>query len=452
MPSASRRAIGECRHRGMSRRSFAASRLLKTGPAGLFALFLIFSGCSTPGPEFTVWVGGAPQEVDYWERLVREFERESGVASRLVRQPTDSDQRRQGLVVSLESRQPDPDVFFMDVVWLGQFVLSGWLEPLSPFLQRDGVSVDPFFDGIIRLVDRYGETLFALPVYIDAGLLYYRMDLLSRHGIENPPETWEELRKAAEMIQAEERRANPQFNGFVWPGAQYEGLVCTFLEFASSNRGGITSRPSIEVDTPQNVQALGFMRDLIHQYQISPPHTFTEMKEEEVRRAFQQGEALFERNWPYAWQLHQDEASPVRGKVGIAPLPHFAGGHSAAALGGWHIGISRHTDAAESAWRFVRYVTSFETQKALALELGWNPGRRDVYGDPEVVRRLPHLERLREVFEHAVARPRLPYYTLVSEVIQRHVNSCLAGNAEPEQALHDMQRDIDDISRYYQQR
>ena len=418
--------------------------------SSILILFLVtFEACAVQEKEFIVWIGGAPQEVDYLEKLVEEFENKTGMTVGIVRQPTDSDQRRQGLVISLESHQPDPDVFLMDVVWIGQFALSGWLEPLDAHMHTDNFSVGPFFRGIVEQADTYHDSLYALPVYVDGGLLYYRTDLLRQYGFANPPDTWDDLRKEAEQIQEDQRHSRPDFNGFVWQGAQYEGLVCTFLEFASSNNGGILAHDSVNLATPQNVKALRFMYDLIHKYHVSPENTYTEMKEEEVRHAFQRGNALFERNWPYAWKLHQEDNSPVKGKVGIAPLPHFENGKSASTLGGWHIGISRFSDKKEAAWRFVRYVEGYEVQKKLALHLGWNPGRRDVYADPEVLKSLPYLKQLEDVFHHAVARPNVPYYSQISDIMQRYLNKCLAGKESPEVVLRSMQQEIHEVTGLY---
>jgi multiple sugar transport system substrate-binding protein len=337
----------------------------------------------------------------------------------------------------------------MDVVWIGQFALSNWLEPLNAHVGDSGFLIKPFFKKIIDQVDTYHDSLYALPVYVDGGLLYYRTDLLKKYGIVNPPDTWDQLRVDAVKVQSGQRQSNPDFNGFVWQGAQYEGLVCTFLEFAASNNGGILSHDTINLATEENVRALQFMHDLIQKYQVSPPNTFTEMKEEEVRRAFQRGNALFERNWPYAWRLHEGDGSPVKGEVGIAPLPHFEGGQPASTLGGWHIGISRFSDRKQTAWEFVKFVASYDTQKKLALNLGWNPGRKDVYADTGVLKALPYLEQLREVFDHAVARPNVPYYAQVSDIMQRYLNDCLAGKASPREALASMQEEIERISKIY---
>lgn len=412
-------------------------------------LFLLSFGCSPDTPELTFWIGGAPQEVSYLEQLVHEFESRSGQTVRVVRQPTDSDQRRQGLVISLQSQQPDPDVFLMDVVWIGQFVRSNWLEPLDTHMRSSRFSLQPFFPRVIDLVDRYDEQIFALPLYVDGGLLYYRMDLLNRYGYDHPPQTWDQLLQCARYIQREEREDNPNFHGFVWQGAQYEGLVCTFLEFTSSHGGGIMEKGQISLNRTPNVEALEFMQTLIHQHAVSPPNTFTEMKEEEVRLVFQRGNALFERNWPYAWKLHESQNSPMKGKVGIGPLPRFKGYQPASALGGWHAGISKHSDQKGAAWELVEFLSSYETQKKLALNLGWNPGRTDIYKDPLVLEQLPHLDRLQDVFQYAVARPNLPYYNQISEVLQRHVNSTLAGKSDAENALMRMQEEIAQLTKIY---
>ncbi len=401
---------------------------------------LVFCTGSPPN-GLTLAVGGAPAEIDFWQALTDTFTSRTGIEVDLMRQPTDTDQRRQSLVTSLRSRKPKPDVFLMDVAWIAQFAASKWLHPLDRLMV--GAEYDTiFFDTIVGQVDKYDNSLVALPVYIDGGMLYYRKDLLAQNNL-SVPGTWDELVSICKQIMPIQRKHNPQFYGFVWQGAQYEGLVCTFLEFAGSNGGGIEiTDDSIRIDTDANHEALTMMKDFIHQQSISPPNTYTEMKEEEVRTFFQNENALFERNWPYAWKLHNQESSPVAGKVGIAPLPHFPDGNSVATLGGWHIGISPYSRLKQQAWQFVAFVTSFEIQKRLALELGWNPGRKDVYKDSEVLEKMPHFEQLQKAFSHAVARPNVPYYSYLSRILQRHVNAVLAGNTPVGKALDQAQKEM----------
>lgn len=403
----------------------------------LLCLILVLPACESSEPSSLRFsAGGAPGEITFWETLIRRFETQSGIAVTLVRQPTDTDQRRQGLVVPLLARQSDPDIFLIDVAWLGQFAASNWLEPLDERVKREQYPLDAFFDSVLGTADRYRGTLVALPVYVDGGLLYYRRDLLDRFGFSGPPETWEELRQMSLLVQKEMRGEDPGFYGYVWQGAQYEGLVCNYLEVAAAAGGGFSSGDGASgLASEPNIRALNFLRDTLHGSRISPPNTFSEMREEETRLYFQSGHALFERNWPYAWTLHESPDSVVRGKIGLAPLPRFEGGQPASALGGWHAGISRFSDRKEEAWQFLKFILSPEIQKELALEIGWNPARKTVYEDLEVLRRLPHLKRLKAVFENAVARPGYPFYTQWSAVVQRHLNAALASEENSRTAL-----------------
>ena len=418
----------------------------------LFSLILIILpglSCVSREKDFTIWIGGSPEEVNYWAKLINKFNTQTGYNLQLVRQPTYTDQRRQSLAISLEAGQPDPDLFLMDVVWLDQFIESDWLQPLDDYVNTSRFSTGVFFQNILNTVDRNNGRLYALPVFMDVGLLYYRTDLLKQNGFNSPPATWKELVNESEKIQKEQRIKDKAFSGFVWQGAQYEGLVCDFLEFIASNGGGIMHNGKIRLDTKANITALQFMQDLIHKYKISPSNTYTEMKEEEARRAFQRGDALFERNWTYAWKLHQSGSSAVKGKVGVTLLPHFDHHQSVSALGGWHIGISRFSDEKEKAWKFIQFVTSYNIQKDLVLNVGWNPGRRDVYKDSVVLKQIPQIKIFLDAFDHAVARPELPYYSQVSDIIQRYINNCLADKIKPAAALREVQTEINKLTKIY---
>jgi len=412
----------------------------------LFPIVFLFVGCFEKRSELVFSVGGAPNEIEFWETLLKDFSDRTGIKVSILRQPTDSDLRRQSLVVPLKAQKKDPDVFLMDIAWIAQFATSDWLCDLNPFVDKDSFNLDVFWPNILNLADKFNGKLVALPVYVDAGLLYYRTDLLDKYGFKNPPKTWDELVDYSLKIQNEMRKTNPSFFGFVWQGAQYEGLICNFLEFAGSNNGGIEiNNSSVKIDTNENRKALQFMADLIHKYKISPPNTFTEMKEEEVRTFFQQGNALFERNWPYAWGLHNQDDSLVKGKVKITSLPHFKNGKSVSTLGGWHIGISKYSDKKEDAWEFVKYVVSKDVQKTLSIKLGWNPARMDVYRDKEVLSVHPHFAELEKIFINARPRPNVPYYTQVSELMQKSINAVISGKKDANTAISDLEKDIREL-------
>ena len=402
----------------------------------IFILFFLLSGCRSSETKKVVFsVGGAPNEIEAWEDLLRDFKGISGIPVELRRQPADTDRQRQSLLISLKAGLADPDVFLMDVSWLALFAWSRWLDPLP------GFDVSPFFAEVVRKVDTFEDRLLSLPVYMDGGLLFYRRDLLERFGL-HPPQTLAELLSSSLKVQEEMRAENPGFFGFVWQGAQYEGLICNFLEFAGKQGGFVLHEGKIILDLPANRKALRFMRDLIWKEKISPPSTFTEMREEQTRLFFQRGDALYERNWPYAWSLHRSPDSKVRRKIGLAPFPGLSRGDSVSTLGGWHIGVSRFSDCKREARDFLKYVVSERGQKKMVLRLGWNPGRQDLYRDPEVLERMPQLQALQPIFQQTRPRPVVPYYPQMSEIAQRRIHGVIAGQDSPEEALREADKEI----------
>jgi len=409
----------------------------RTLPVLLLAGALLLAGCAGEPRRLTFMTGGAPHEFAFWQELCAAFEAETGIHVEMIRSTSRTGQRKQQIQVGLRGRRPDPDLFTMDIAWIGQLASSEWLEPLN----RHGIDASACFSNVVAMADRHAGDLVGVPLWVDAGLLYYRTDLLRKYGYDGPPETWAELTQMARTVQAGERPGNPAFWGYVWQGAQYEGLVCNALEFFASAGGGFfdeAGRPIL--DNAANVRALQAMVDLIHADKISPPNVFTDMQEEEARLMFQNGDALFERNWPYALQLHGAEGSPVRNRFDVAVLPHFAGHASAATLGGWHIGMSRFADRKADAAAFIRYLVSYDVQKRLALEQSHNPGRVDVYEDP-AVRDTP-IGRLKPMFFSAVPRPTAPYYPQVSTILQKHLNAALGARTPPAAALRAAQREV----------
>ena len=409
-------------------------------------LWYLLVGCSGGEREkLTFAVGGAPNELVYWEKVIGAFERQRKIQVEMLRKPSNTEHQRQSLIISLKAGMSDPDVFLMDVAWVGLFAAAGWLEPLGEDLDRTS-----FFQGVIQSVDTMDGKLIALPVYMDGGVLYYRKDLLQQAGFDGPPKTWGELLSSAIRVQEQVRTVNPNFYGFLWTGAQYEGLITVFMEFAGTEGGFIRDGAGVRLTSPENQAALSFMRDLIWKYKISPPNTYTSMREEEVRTYFQEGNGLYERNWPYAWSLHQAKNSKVRGKTGVAPVPGPRETTSASTLGGFHIGVSAFSDTKGAAKEFVRFVTSFGCQKEMALTLGWNPGRQDLYKEKEVLRKADHLRELMVVFQRARPRPLVPYYSQISAIAQKHINAVLADKISAQKGLADADREIEALLSRYQ--
>ena len=341
-------------------------------------------------------------------------------------------------------RESGVDVMQLDVIWPGEF--ADFMLDLTPYVGDEVLA--RYFPTMIENNTVDGK-LVALPWFTDAGLLYYRTDLLDKYGFGGPPETWDELEEMARTIQEGERAAgNESFWGFVWQGNAYEGLTVDALEWIASSGGGTIVSPEgvITVNNPQAQAMLERAAGWVDTISLPGVLSFAE---EEARNFWQAGNAAFMRNWPYAYSLASAPGSPVAGRFDVAPLPAGEGGQSAAGLGGWGLGVTAYSEHPEVAADVVAYLTSAEVQKLRATQGSFAPTVPELYDDPEVANTIPFVNELREVVENAVARPSAataPNYTDVSEAFYEAVHSVLTGDTTAEEALAILEADLEEIT------
>lgn len=341
--------------------------------------------------------------------------------------PSASTEVHQALVQQLVRRSGTPDVFTQDVVWIAEMAGAGWALPLDQYFPEE-VRKD-YFPGTIAACT-YRNKLTALPWFVDSGMLFYRKDLLDAAGAK-VPESWDDLSKTAEMLQ---KSGQARF-GYLWQGKQAEVLVCDAVEVITSNNGSLLSADGKSglLNSGNSVAAVQFLYDSINRTKISPSDVLS-WDEEPSRAPFTAGNAAFLRNWSYVYALSQDpKGSSVVGKVGVAPLPHFAGGRSAACLGGYQYGVNASTRNREAAIDFLTWMSSAATQLKFALQLGIAPTRPALYDDAELGKEQPFMRQLRDVFTGATPRPVTPKYAQVTLAIQSGISRALvSGNIKTE--------------------
>jgi len=359
-------------------------------------------------------------EVPYWKDLIiKDFEKENpGIRIQIIEAPNATD-LTENLYTSAFILGDSPyDLVYMDVIWTAKFAAAGWLLDLSDRVTDKDLKV--FLDKDVE-AGRYKRKLYRIPLRSDVGMLYYRKDLLQQAGVK-PPETFEELVNVSQELQKKKAATW----GYVWQGAQYEGLPAMFVEILKGF-GGFWINPDtneVGLDKPEAIKAVEFLRNAIAQG-ISPPGVTT-YREEDTRRLFVSGQTAFLRNWPYVWSSANEDASKIKGKVGIKPMVHIPGETGGACLGGWGMGISKTSKHPEEAWKAIQYFTSKEAQQRFTLETGNISSRRDLFADPQIVAKYPHYRQLQKVVESAVLRPSISQYAQASDILQRYLNATLS--------------------------
>jgi trehalose/maltose transport system substrate-binding protein len=349
--------------------------------------------------------------------------------------PNASDVAHQYFLTALEGGAGHFDVFVVDLIWTPEFARAGWIADLSPAFPSEVIRRD-FLPGLADSAVIDGKT-FAVPWYVDVGLLYYRRDL-----VQAAPRSYEEL----EQFTVQALRANPHLQGYLWQGRQYEGLVCNVLEAIWGHGGSVWSDRRLRLETPEGRAALGYLRSLLTK-RISPA-SVQSAAEEDSRRAFQNGGALFMRNWPYAWGEVQRQDSAIRDKVGVTSLPTVSGEPGHGTLGGWHVALNARSPERNrpAAIQLIEHLTSAESNLSIALAYGRNPPRRATYLDPRLAKAAPSIPALLPILQTARSRPATPYYNLLSDVLQSEFSGAIAGIRAPEAALRNAQSQVDRIT------
>lgn len=407
------------------------------------SLGALLSVCSRP-PEkqspptplvVLLWMLGDSYKVD--QRLARQFTEKTGIPVRLLPgSESVSDRLSQELGI-LERSSSAVDVFQIDTIWPA--IVEKHMVDLSGAF---GGSLDDQLPDVVKNAT-IGGRLIAAPFFVDYGMLYYRSDLIRKYGFSHPPRTWDELETQSKTIQAGERNhGHPDFWGYIWQGADNEGLTCNALEWQYSQGGGNFIKPDHTVNVENRASIAAFRRAARWVGTISPPGV-TSYMEEDSRNLWQAGKAAFLRNWSYVYPLATN-APDLAGRFRVAPLPSGVNSHSSA-LGGWYLGVSKYSHRQAAAIAFVKFMTGREAQRQRAIEAAFLPSIASLYSDPDVLRANSFLAALSDMPDHIVSRPASiagSHYDALSRAYAGGVHGILTGATSAEKGVAQMSADL----------
>jgi multiple sugar transport system substrate-binding protein len=425
----------------LSRRDF-----LRLGGAGLAGTMLLGAsacgGGESQGNVILDYWEGIPEETQY--KLVKKFNKQNkGEFQITIREmPSDYGEYFDKLKTEFQAGGGEADIIAGDTVWTAEFAANGWIADVSerfPESERNR-----FVDGAVQSLTYEGK-VYGVPHTLDAGILYYRKDLLEKSGFSEAPTTWEELKEMARKV----IRDQGTRYGFVFQGAEYEGGVCNGLEFIWTHGGEMldpNDASKVIVDSPESVEALTTERSMVSDG-VSP-QTVASYDESATDTTFVlRGDAVFCRNWPYMYTLGANPNSKVKTEqMGVSPLP--VGDEqrkSASCLGGDVMVISASSELKEEAWEFVQFFNSEENQKSWALKMGDLPTRKALFDDREVLEALPMVTKAKEALLNVRPRPVSGHYSKISSAMALQFNNVLRGTISPEEAVETLQSKLQQI-------
>ncbi|TDE36930.1 ABC transporter substrate-binding protein [Actinomadura sp. 6K520] len=350
---------------------------------------------------------------------------------RVIELPDEPNDQRQQMIQNATTRSDAYSVLNLDVVWTAEFAANRWLVELP----KDKIDLSAILPATIK-TGQYRDRLYAVPSTSDAGMLYYRKDLLDKAGISDPPKTYQEMWDACDKV-----RKLPEGEGtdcYFTEVNKTESMTISAVEAITAAGGSIIGpdgKPTL--NTPQARQGVEFLVDA---KKTRMPKEAVTLDTEGGRRYFQSGKLVFQRQWPYQYALanEDDGSSEVAGRFAVAPLPG-PDGPGVANLGGHNLAISAFAPNKATSLDFVNYLTGADAQRANLLATSQAPTIAALYDDPEMVQKFPYLPVLKKAIETAEPRPVAVKYGDVTAAIQGEMYDAVTGKKSAEQALNDLQ-------------
>ncbi|MEO7244964.1 MAG: ABC transporter substrate-binding protein [Rubrivivax sp.] len=392
-----------------------------------------------------VFSGGQNQRPDLVRKLLDQYQAshptvkvdiETGGAT--------SELQRQYLSTVLNAKDSAIDIFMIDVVNPAQYYSSGWIEPLDAYLGADAASIMKPYLPVYASANVVDGKVAALPAFADSMFMYYRKDLLTKHGVAEPG-TWDELAAASKKILAAEGNASLQ--GLSIQGAPIEGAVCTFLlPYWGQGKEFNDAAGKMTLDKAAATKGLQTWLGLVDQGVMKK--NIAEVKTGDTVNEFKAGQVVFAINWGFAWDRFQgDKDSTVQGKVGVMPLPAMAGGKSATCIGGWQWAVSAFSKSKAESAKLVRFLSSPEASKFLAIEGSLMPVYAATYTDADVVKAVPWFKDAAAVVVAGKSRPKSERYGEVSDVIRTTTSAVLARTKTPAEGVDEIENRLKRVMR-----
>jgi trehalose/maltose transport system substrate-binding protein len=396
-------------------------------------------GSSSKGPPTLNWyVFNEPS--GSFSGAADKCSKESGGKYKIVVQPlpTDADQQRELIVRRLAANDSSVDIVGMDVIWTAEFAEAGWIKPWTGQNEQKAIQGD--LPGPVATA-KYKGKLYAAPFTSNTQILFYRKD-----RVPSPPKTWDEM-----IAQAKKIGPNGKIQA---QGARYEGLTVWFNSLVASGGGQIVTNNGNTVALgPPAVKAASIIKTIASDPVIADP-ALENNKEDDARLNFEKGGSSFEINYTFAWASANDAVSKApdaaakkaaedfRSKIGFARWPSVnPGTPSHVTLGGINLGVGsfgKHRDLAFAAATCLRQPVN---QIPASLKGGLLPTTASLYNNPDLKKAFPFTGILKAEIADGVARPVTPFYSDISQAIQRSLHP--ERDINPSSTINDMKSKLD---------
>jgi len=352
-----------------------------------------------------------------------------------------TNERKEILARALRSKSNQIDLFTVDVIWVPRF--ARWCQPLDNYFTIN--ERNQLIDHVLNSC-YYHDSFYAIPLYTDISLMYYRSDIINQ--LPGASEIEKKIQRSLTWQEFIELHKKLQIHGYTYPfyifsADHFEGLTCSFFECVADIKNEVFFEDSVNLHFPKVKKSLQLLIDLVQKYQMSPPEVLN-LDEYQGYQYALSNNAVFIRGWPgflNQYDTTMDESEKMK-NIKTAPLPHFSETSPSYVYGGWNFMISKYSSKKKEALTFIRFALQEENQKLLFKEGGYIPINNTVYKDSTFIHKYKELNDYRQLLKHGIHRPYLVNYTRISDILSYYIHTAIKNNLPVQKIIDDMEYSI----------
>jgi len=404
----------------------------------------MLAGCGGPGGSgraggtgepvnLSLFTWTRPGELAINQELCAEFEAQHpGIRVEIINEPGD---RAMDKLQTMVAAGNPPDVMSIHGAYFVPLAANGALLDLDPLIAEDAeFDLEDFYPELVELC-RYGGGLYSLPRYTSVYVLFYNKDLFDRAGIGYPDDTWtwDDYLAAARKLTV--RSGDPQERRF---GCVIDFWGARIYPWVWAAGGQILDEAGKRclLDQAEAQEALQFLVDLRHKWNVCPPTTMAERRQNIAM--FTNGQVgMFQTG---AWDIQQmQEARALRWD--IAPLPKRK--QHATLLGMENYAIASGTEHPQEAWELFKFLLGRKAQETMGREMEKQPSRQSVANGPYLAQDVGYSRRaFVDALEYAEQAPNIAEWDRVSHFIQEQLDLIWIGRTSVEEGTRKAARQV----------
>lgn len=307
----------------------------------------------------------------YWQGVIQDFEKENPdiQVNLFIFKWAEGQQKIQEMI---DQGNP-PSLARVATRWIPQYDAAGMLEPVDDYMTPEFRS--QFIPLLINEGSQYEGRTFGLPITVTSRALYYNKELFRRAGIATPPQDWDDLRRAAQAVDA----LGSDIYGF---GVQGEDVDTStyFYYFLWGNGGNILTddgtRPAFNAAEGQ--EALTFMKSMIDDGLTMPNPA--ETNRDELYASFVDGKLGMVIALPTLAKKLATEAPDL--EYGLAAIPYQT--TPVTYVVGDTLILFKQAKNKEAAWKFVEFLYRDEYRLKYDLTEGVLPEKISVAENSQI--------------------------------------------------------------------